>query len=180
MIFGEKETFAIEVTPEHDRDGRMYGSLRFWVAGSSVGDVAERSNLLASARWGRVFLAASGRRTRPELDSLGATEIYEYLFGRYVQEVNAAPQHIPIEPWDRDAYVLDDVGQESLLDTFTIVVVRRIDGADRIVVRNHDTNYTLDSVVPNGVCDRVLADYCASMMEAHGRMVPELDGIPGA
>lgn len=159
-MFGDIATFAVEAEFVELYGKRTYGRLRFWLNGVPVGDFDDTSDLATSARWGRTFLAASSRRTRAELGCMAADEVYELLYGRFVEPINTtAPKPWP-GPWDRDPYVLDEVGESSLRDKFSVLVVRRGDGADRILIKCFDEERLLEACLSQGACDRVIASYC--------------------
>ncbi|HEX8171952.1 MAG TPA: Imm42 family immunity protein [Thermoanaerobaculia bacterium] len=148
MIFGDTQTFAIEAELE-TRSGKFeLGHLRFWIGGVAVGDYDDTSDLAASRRWARTFLDASPRRTRADLDDASAAEVFRAL---HMPEAAAA--------WDRDPFVLDDVGESSLRDRWSIVVVRRADGRDRMIVRDGRRNTITETTLPTGTCDTVLREY---------------------
>lgn len=160
MLFGSHDSFGIEAELGEVYGKWTYGRLRFWVGGVSIGDFDDTADLATSARWGRAFLAASPRRTRAELDGAPADELYELLYGRFVQPVDSeSPRPWP-GPWDREPYVLDEVGESSLRDKAAIVVVPRGDGSDRVLVSNFDDPKVMESNIPEGHCDRVIGSYC--------------------
>ena len=156
MQFGDSNEFALEAESRSVGSGRHFGHLRFWIAGSSFGDFEETSDLGASARWGRQFLTATFRRTRSDLDSKNADEVYWKLYGRFFQLGATSSEHV----LDRDPFVLDEVGESALRDRLSMLAVRRADGRDRILIRNHETGVTVEHVVPPGVCDRIIDRYC--------------------
>lgn len=160
MLFGSARIFAIEAELLEIHGQWTYGRLRSWVNGVPLGDFEDTSDLAASARWGRVFLAASPRRTRPDLDHLTSHEVFELLYGRFVQPVHSAPRKPLAGPWDREPYVLDEVGESALRDKVAIVVVRRADGSDRILANDYELQKLHEIAVPEGVCDQVIGSYC--------------------
>jgi hypothetical protein len=159
MIFGRLDTFAIEAELREVCDSWVYGRLRLCVGGQCFGEWDDSPDLAASARSGRMFLAASVRRTRPDLDAMNAAEAYELLYGRYLYRASRSTTRRP-EYWDRDPYLLDDVGDSSTRDKQTFLVVRRGDGADRVIVKTFDPDRLDETIVPAGVCDEVIAAYC--------------------
>lgn len=160
MLFGDVATFAVEAEFVEVYEKWTYGRLRFWLNGVPVGDFDDTSDLATSARWGRTFLAASTRRTRAELDWMASDEVYELLYGRFVEPIHTtAPKPWP-GPWDREPYVLDEVGESALRDKFAVVVVRRGDGTDRILINCFDEDRLLVACVPQGDCDRTIESYC--------------------
>jgi Immunity protein 42 len=174
MIFGNFEKFALEAEILKDSGTWTYGKLRFWINGISIGDFEDCSDLASSARWCRTFLDASPRRIRNDLDNAPAADVYELLYGRFVQSVSVfdAVSSKPWQgEWDRDPYVLDDVGESSLRDKFTILVIRKGDGLDRIIVYSCVEKYVFETILPQGDCDLFLAEYCIWIEDhnQHGR-----------
>jgi hypothetical protein len=165
MIFGKQSNFAVEAETLRQSGKWLFGHLRFWVAGNAIGDFEDTSDLAGSARWGRRFLAASRRRTRPALDGRDASDVYAFLFGRFFERGGSEPE----EPFDRDPHVLDDIGESSVRDRVTLLAVRRGDGQDRIIVHDHRTGTTSETAVPATMCDTTIDGYCA-WVEA--QMVP--------
>lgn len=164
MIAGHPESFGIEAELLEIHGKWTYGRLRFWVGGVEVGDFDNTSDLATSARWGRTFLAASSSRTRPDLDRMSPEDVYQLLYGRFIREVRrvgAAPAASPAEIWDRDPYLLDDVGESAVRDHVAILVVRRGDDQDRIIVRSFARRETSEVVLPAGACDATIETYCA-------------------
>src|SRR4051812_9772628 len=133
MLAGHRNSFAIEAELIEIYGKWIYGKLRFWVAGASIGDFDDTSDLATSARWGRVFLAASPGRPRPARDGVAGPDVYEVLCGEFVVDSTPRPE-APARGgragsvWDREPYLLDDVGESSLRDKYAILVVRCSDG----------------------------------------------------
>src|SRR5260370_38258232 len=109
MLFGNPDVFAIEAELLEIYGKWTYGKLRFWVGGSAIGDFDDTSDLATSARWGRTFLKASRERTRGDLDHMAPTEVYELLYGQFVEPVNSPTRKPWAGTWDSKPYVLDDV-----------------------------------------------------------------------
>jgi hypothetical protein len=161
MIFGMLATFAIEAELREVSGKWTFGRLRFWIGGLPIGDFEETCDLATSARWGRTFLGASHRRSRTDLDKKPPAEVYENLQGRFLQPVGAEALNADPEKWDREPYCLDEIGESSTRDVFSIVVARRGDGTDRVIVQSHDEATTSEALVPPGVCDAAIESYCA-------------------
>jgi hypothetical protein len=167
MKFGNTSEFAIEADLIGIHSKWIYGHLRFHVAGKPIGDFEDSSDLATSARWGRDFLRASPRRTRSDLDEVSTTAVFDLLYGRYVVSVRSdtgaagAALHAPAtEAWDRDPYLLDEIGESALRDKYAVVVVRRRDGVDRMIVRDYDGDDLFECLVTAGCVDAVVNEYC--------------------
>lgn len=159
--FGEQDAFAIEA----DFTGRsgkwLYGHLCFWLDGRRVGDFEDTSDLASSARWGRTFLGASARRTRPGFDPVPAGAVFDALYGRYVKGVADSVPKVDAGFWDREPYLLDEIGESALRDKWGIVVVRRGDGFDRVIVCSFTQGALTETALEKGTCDRVVEAYCS-------------------
>ncbi len=177
MLFGSSSNFAIEAQFVEVYGKWTYGRLRFWVNGVALGDFDDTADLATSARWGRTFLTASPRRTRAELDHIPSQDVYELLYGRFVEPVNSETSKPWPGPWNRDPYVLDEVGESSLKDKVAIVVVRKGDGSDRVLVNRFDEHQVFETCVPEGHCDCVFESYCTWV---EGLRTPERPGTTGA
>jgi hypothetical protein len=160
MLFGNPNVFAIEAELLEVYGKWKYGRLRFWIGGNMIGDWDDTSDLATSARWGRTFLTSSDRRTRVDLDNLSPADVYELLYGRFVEPVNS--QSIKAWPgaWDRDPYIIDEVGESALRDRFAVLVVRKFDGIDRIIVNYFDEERLSETLAPPNICDHVIETYC--------------------
>lgn len=160
MMFGNRDVFAVEAEFLEIHGKWIYGKLRLWIGGASIGDFEDTSDLATSARWGRAFLEASSQRTRAELDEVGPEEVYELLYGRYIEPVNTSvPKPWPGR-WDRDPYILDDFGESALRDRWAVVVVRRGDGTDRVLFNCFDEGHVVEALIPQGECDLAIEAYC--------------------
>jgi hypothetical protein len=155
-IFGQQASFAIEAEFTGAEDKWRFGHLRFWIGGSPIGDFDETSDLAGSARWGRQFLSASARRSRGDLDDSPGDAVYYQLYGRFFERGGSAPG----ESFDRDPFVLDEVGESSLRDKVTILVVRRGGGRDRVLLRDYQRDGFEEHDIPRGICDEAIDSYC--------------------
>jgi len=167
MLFGNIHSLAIEAELLEIYGKWTYASLRFWVGGQEIGDFSDTSDLAGSARWLRAFLQESSRRTRVDLDEMPAPDVYELLYGRFVIDITRVDITVkrptsPIshEPWDRDPYLLDDVGESSLRDKFAVLAVRRSDAQDRIIVKSFRDDVVWEVLLPPGECDATIVSYC--------------------
>jgi hypothetical protein len=156
MLFGTREKFGIEAHYLETRGKFKYARLRFWVDAQPVGDWDDTSDLAASARWGRAFLKESFRRTRPDLDQSDARDVFNLLYGRYVDPRSDWPGN-----WDRSPYLLNEVGDSSVQDRATLLVVRRGNGWDRMVLDDHQGEGLKEIELEPGLCDEAVAAYCS-------------------
>jgi hypothetical protein len=164
MLFGHSDSFFIRTNLIEIRARAAVGYLSFGVAVCEFGDFDEVCNLTISAHEARVFLRASQRRTRIDLDNLSSEDVFHLLYDRYVISVHRgifdvkdpARQAPPTEVWDRDPYLLEDIGQEALRDKYALIAVRRGDGTDRVICKSYRDNSLQEAIVPVGTLDAVL------------------------
>jgi len=154
MLWGDPPGFAVEAELTAVQGKWRLGRFRFWIGEVPVGDFEDTVDLAAGARWGRCFLLSSSKRTRPDLEPLRPEQVFHELFGRYF-----APG-APIEPLERDPYLLDDVGESSLRDRATVLVFRQRDGFDRLIARSWVTGTTQQIIVEPGHVDDVIRRFC--------------------
>jgi hypothetical protein len=164
MNFGSPSSFAIEAVLMEIYGTWTYGHVRFWVGGTPIGDFDDSADLAGGARWARRFLAASARRTRPDLDDLAATDVYDILYGQFIVSLRGPDTRKLKAPrgaaWDRDPYLLEEIGESSLRDDYAVVVARRADGHDRLIVKAFETHAVFEVLLPPGECDATVASYC--------------------
>src|SRR4051812_13231201 len=164
MRFGSPDSFAIEAELLELYGKWTYGKLRFWVGGVAIGDFDDTSDLATSARGGRIFLAASPRRTRPDLDGVATVDVYAILYGQFAVPLRGPDTRTlkagPMDSWDRDPYLLDDIGESALRDEYAVVAVRRGDGSDRLIVKVFELDAVSEVLLAPGACDATVASYC--------------------
>ena len=129
-----------------------------------IGNFDDSADLAGGARYGRRFLAASARRTRPDLDDLTAADVYDIRCGQYIVAIRGPDTRKLKAPrgavWDRDPYLLEEVGGSSLRDKYAVVAARRADGYDRLIVKAFKTDAVTEVLLAPGECDAAVASYC--------------------
>jgi hypothetical protein len=177
MIFGQSEVFLVEATHQETRNKRPLGGFCLHVAGRSIGDLDDLIDLSNSVNSVKIFLEAAQRRIRPDLDGATTSEIFEVLYQRYTVLVSdlqrtstgkllrtsagSLLRRSAMEPWDRDPYLLDDIGESSIRDKHTILVVGRSDGSDRVVIKSYGDGSLSEVMVEKDVIDDSFREYCA-------------------
>jgi hypothetical protein len=156
MLWGMRESFAIEAAFLGTEGKWRFGNLRFWLGGSALGDFEDTSDLAGAGRWGRTFLDSSPRRTRKDLECSSPEVVLWELFEKYVSPGGARIKG----GWDRDPYLLDDVGEASLRDRASVLAFRASDGRDHLIARNWKTGETLHVVEEAGHLDEVIRSFC--------------------
>ncbi|HVE84341.1 MAG TPA: hypothetical protein VND93_15910, partial [Myxococcales bacterium] len=63
--------------------------------------------------------------------------------------------------WDRSPYLLNEVGDSSVQDRATLLVVRRGNGWDRMVLDDHQGEGLKEIELEPGLCDEAVAAYCS-------------------
>lgn len=155
VVFGDPAELAIEAKFTGWEGKWCLGSFRLFVGGSEYGDFSDTVDLAAGSRWGRVFLEHSRDRMRPDLDQKSASEVYEEVFGRFMEGRGEGLR------FDRDTFLFDDIGDSSLRDTTCVLVVRRADGHERVILRDLATARTEEVIVGPWTCDRAVRAFCS-------------------
>lgn len=177
MIFGIPNYFAIEADLIELHGKWIFGKLRFYINGIPIGDFEDASDLATSARWGRTFLQASSRRTRPDLDNWSTNDVFELLFGRFVisvfgvldSQTEISQREFVTEEFVRDPYLLDDIGESSLRDKYTILVVRRANNTDRVLIKSYDDDSLREVIIAADFIDCTIGRYCTWVEELDKR-----------
>jgi len=173
MIFGQSWVFSVEACVEvHDK--RCLGTFCLYIADRLIGAMDDLIDLRNSARSVRLFLKAADRRVRPDLDNASMAEVFDVLYGRYTVRLadwtrtktdnsfaNRKRARSTTEPWDRDPYLLDDIGESSIRDRYTILVVGKSNGEDRIVIKSYIDESLNEIMAESGLVDCSLRDYCS-------------------
>jgi hypothetical protein len=134
----------------------LFGSIKFWIAGQGYGVDQESANLRASARWAKRFLASAGERSRPELDDASTEDAFEELYGKFVGRKNASRG-----PWNRDPFVLDEIGDASVRDMVAVVAFRCSNNEDRVIVKSLELLKMAEVRLPGGELDDTIRSFCA-------------------
>lgn len=156
MLWGDRKRFAIEADFEDSSGKWRFGKLMMWLGGRPLGDYEDTTDLASAGRWGRTFLSASGRRTRPELESLAAEEVFHELFQKYFER----NPNIKGSLSDNDACILDEIGEASIRDRATILAFRQADGSDRMIAHLWKTEETWALTLEPGQLDQIIDQFC--------------------
>jgi hypothetical protein len=154
MLWGEQKRFAIEACFLEKHDKWRTGRFVFWIGGVQFGDFTDTMDHGIGSRWGRTFLANSGRRGRADLEQLAPAECFCELYEKYVTG------SVYRGPWDRDPYVLDEVGEDSVRDRASIVAFRTSIGTDRIIACSWPERSIREMELASGLLDGILEEYC--------------------
>lgn len=151
VFFGDIELFAIEAKAVLLEDNIFLGQLQFSVDGYRLGDMEDTSDLGAAARWGRTFLKAQSRQivVGNELSSSNLLQTYidRYIHGTFQ------------ETWNRDPFLLNDIGEASLRDRADAILVWTKDG-ERLIGRDLITNTVISIDLPRGYSSAVVMKFC--------------------
>jgi hypothetical protein len=165
MLLGKPKQFAIEAIVLDIVDRTVSGKLRFHINGRCFGDFDDTSLLSSSMYHARLFLSASPRRTRIDLETASSEDVYEQLYGRYVVPIqdlySISGSSGKLAFWDREPYVLDDIGESSLRDKYALIATRISNGADRVILKSFNDDSLWESQLPSRMLDDTLMTYCA-------------------
>lgn len=142
----------------------IYGGLVLAVDELRLASEDEGADLVGTAIDVREFVYASSTRTRPDLDSATAKQVYGELFDRHVTSKHALP-------WNRTAHVLSEAFDSSFRDTWTILAYRCANGSDRLVLKQQGSTKIGEVFVDANVLDRellALADFVEKVLDAVG------------
>ena len=176
MIFGQSQIFSVEAACVEIRNKHPLGTFCLHIASKLIGALDDLVDLSNSARSVKLFLNAAHRRARPDLDNASTAEVFDVLYGHYTVPLadlkrtdagnllvnrNKVQRASAIKPWDRDPYLLDDIGESSIRDKYTILVLGRSDGYDRVVIKSYIDGSLSEILTMRGLIDTSLRDYCS-------------------
>ena len=150
-IFGDTKLFAIESKALLLENNVFLGQLQFLVDGYRLGDIEDTSDLGAAARWGRTFLKAQSRQVVVG-NELSSGELLQTYIDRYIHGTFQ-------ETWNRDPFLLNDIGEASLRDRADAILVWTQDG-ERLVGRDLITNTVISIDLPRGYSSTVVMQFC--------------------
>lgn len=159
MIFGDIKQFAIEFEINEICGKLLYGNLRMWVGGVSIGDYGEASDIAASVRWAQTFLNHSMNRSWPEVPFDDPQKVFREMYGKYLLPTGSSVIEYPPSNWDGFALTLDDIGESSTLDKFGILVLRDSERNDHVLAMDLETREITLGLLPDGALDVIIRAY---------------------
>lgn len=159
MIFGLVDQFAVEANFVERYEKFLYGNLRLWVGGLSVGNYEDSMDLAASARWTKTFLNHSGSRTWAGIDDALPEEVFERLYLWRLKRGFESKGVGRLWGLDRFAVTLDGVGDSSTEGLFGILAVRGEDESDRVIAMDLETENICHTKLLAGSLDSILGRY---------------------
>lgn len=149
--FGSRESFAIEA----DFLGKRGNGASAIYASSSRDDRSVSSMTALTLRRAHAGGERSSQRLRvaAERISMGPLLTQSSSYSTVVTScprVRLASRRGGVA-WERDSFVLDEVGESSLRDKAAIIIVRRGDGWDRMIVKTYADDMLVEQVLPPGL-----------------------------
>jgi hypothetical protein len=178
MFFGQSMSFRVEAFYIQTIDSRLYGNFCLHIADRQIGDLDSAIELTSSVRWARIFLREGPRRVRADLDSATAGEVFDILYQRYISgasqlrgEHEDVVPRCELESWDRDPYLIDDIGESSIRDKYTILVIGTGNGDDRVILKSYTEGTLNEFLIRNGDIDSAFREYCTWVDNLYGAPV---------
>lgn len=158
MLFGDKNFFAIEaVVSDEIISGYIYCKFRFWARNIPVGNFEEIEKLLLIVSNLQLYLKDSvNNRQEVALDDLSSVEVFDLLFNSVfitipkntrIMDTKIEPRKEPQFDKIRQRFILDDIGGDSFMDYFNIVMFDKSDGYQRLIWRNLDEEEIIQEVL---------------------------------
>ena len=155
--FGSPELVAIEVAVDGDHDAWAHGNFRFIVSNTPLGDFTDLCSLAAGARFGRIFVESSPRRRLPKLDSCAPKEVLWHLHDKFL----AADFSDWATTWDREAFLLSELGDSATRDAAVLVACVDAREMDWVVGRDVNTGIIADCHLTTGLLNATILQFCA-------------------
>lgn len=165
MIFGSIDQFAVEAKFVEHYDKFVYGNLKLWVGGSSVGNFEDSMDLAASARWTKTFLNRSASRVWAGIDDSLPGEVFERLYLRQLKRGLKTKEDCQFGVWDRFAFTLDGVGDSSTEGLYGILAVRGGDECDRVIAMELETQRICHTKLSAGSLDAIMGEYLSWVVD---------------
>lgn len=160
MIFGSKDTFAIEISECEWRPGSpgSYVQFRFWVGDIPIGDWNDRISLIASAsNAGALYGTEFDRRCTP-LPEGPPSDVFRDAYDAFFSYDYATDP--VVVPNLRDRYHLDEIGMGAVQDKYGLILVAMTKGLERVIVRDLRRDlFIADVSAPLGFAESVLDDH---------------------
>jgi Immunity protein 42 len=160
MMFGDRDTFAIEVgaVEQYSVALGLFVQFQFWIGGLPIGDWEDRIPLGASARNFETLCDNAENRRERLFEHIPATEVFQTVYDAFfAYDYRKSPVLIPNL---RDRFHMDDIGLGSVRDKYGIVIVASSMNTERIIVKDlRQDTIIADVVVPFGFVESVGGDY---------------------
>jgi hypothetical protein len=163
MIFGEKQVFAIECEIVDQIDSWVYANFCFWIEGAKVGAYQETIVLKASIAWLKEFLRNSEKRCIPLFDSMDKEIVFRLIYETVIVTPLKNSSILEMIPENKEEtasgrlalsdseiinrFHLDDVGMSSF-DEYSIILINREDGKQRIIWKHVDESSVHEAILP--------------------------------
>ncbi len=162
MIFGNPETFAVEIGELMNFPGfpGTYIQFRFWVGNVPIGDWNDRISLRASTESAFRICEAELERNNNPFDQAETAELFKSIYEAYFScdYINDPVSWRSLSAF----YHLDQIGMGAIEDKFGLILVTTKIGMERVIVKDLKKSLFLaDISMPIGFVESILRDYIA-------------------
>ena len=152
MIFGDRETFAIEIGAIRSFPNApgSFVHIRFWIGNEAIGDWDDFVPLDPSVETARTIIATAEMRRKSMFGSTPSAEVFHQTYDAfYVDDDNSNPNL-------RDRFHLDDIGMGAVQDKYGLVLVGATCDVERVIVKDFRSNRIISDVsMPMGFAELV-------------------------
>lgn len=176
ILLGEKSQFAIAAEVVRRVDTWLYGHLCFWVEGAEIGDYEEEVLLKTCASHLREFLDLEDRAW-PDAEGMTKEALFSTVYDSIIVDLHDskrprmkedANKAAIIERYKLRRFHLDHVGDGAFVDKYGVVMIRRADGANRLLWRDLATKTLRESIIPPGVFEHAAASFLSWVRSQSG------------
>lgn len=167
ILFGDKSQFAIAAQVVRRVDRWLYGHFCFFIEGAPLGDYEEEVLLKTCAAYLQEYLDLEDRAW-PGQEAMTKEALFAAVYDSIIVDLHEPNRPRPkpdasrtdlIERYKRRRLHLDHAGDGAFVDKYGVVLIRRGDGADRIVWRDLATKTLGEAVLPPGVFARAATSF---------------------
>jgi len=126
MIFGDKNSFAIESAIYFQHEAFIRGQFGMWAHGEAIGNFEDSVALQGCANWLQDFLVYSGQRLYEDCENVSDDVIMSTIL-EHIDNYEIEDSHI----W-RDKYILTDAGMSSF-NNLEVILIECSDGSERLI-----------------------------------------------
>lgn len=160
MIVGDPVRFAIEAKVEEQVEGWVFGHIRFWACGHSIGDWRDTTDLLGCLRWLKDFCEQPRNRYEPALVPLPPSEAFHRVWSPVMAGGTPTSEECIPDAYSR--FHVSHLGMSSF-DRFDVLLLTDAVGAERILWREGGSDEVLECRLDPGEMERTAGDFCREL-----------------